>query len=783
MRSKKALAIVLAIAMVFGVVSLASAAVTSGGFADAVESKQANQIAYLKALGIVKGDGDTGNYRPGDTLTRQEFVVIVARMTGMEAAAEFMNSIATSYGDDAEIADWARGAVNLAETNGWVKGYDDGNFHPRAELTVAQALTVLIRVLGHEPEVVGTYPTGYLVKGISLNLNSGVEINANLPITREDMARLTYNSLFATQRERDGDGYKNKNPIMHGSTEKGKVETVGSETIKLVGIVAAFDLAEDIILIGAKNLAATKNLNVRLTLNADDEVYIVEVLSSAALALGAEITKNDTDNSKLEFADGTTVKYVKTGETNETEVTLNGAASTTGALAKGQWADVTKVGDTATVIQAYRWNVSNGSVAKTHTATSDTDKSYITFSSGGNTYRVNLDAATVVLLNGTVANVGDLKANDVVDVAIQGNPATPSFDGAATVQTAILIRATRNTVDGKVVSYSTNTSDSDLDKHTATVTLKLADGSEKDYGVLNKGDGSGDFVFNLAVDAEGAFTLNAAGAIVSFKGKAGATDLDGKYVKLVSIGTQIIGGSPVSVAVVDHNGAQQTLRNTVGVTSADVGKVGLAAVHATNGLTTFTVTGSGPVITDAGRYTVHAVDGTAGALVLKRLSDNSLVATGTDAVFYVQGDVKSTHYTAGAYRAAGDFNVGDKVYLFGSNKVVLSAKDQAWPAPTLVSVTGADGSDELTLTFNEDVGHVSATLNHLQFVVEVDGDAVDVESAEVHTDGDKVVITLDAALADGDKVVVKYVAGSTPLRGVGTLAMVKNFTSAQITIN
>ena len=47
---------------------------------------------------------------------------------------------------------WARELVNRAATKGWIVGYEDGTFKPDKNITRAEAMTLINRVLKRIPE-------------------------------------------------------------------------------------------------------------------------------------------------------------------------------------------------------------------------------------------------------------------------------------------------------------------------------------------------------------------------------------------------------------------------------------------------------------------------------------------------------------------------------------------------------------------------------------------------------------------------------------------------------
>lgn len=332
------LALALVLVLVLSAVTYAAAAVTGTGFPDMAGNPHANQVTYLRALGIAKGD-ELGRFNPNAHLTRQEFVTFVTRLAGQEAAAAAVAGNKSGYADDADIADWARGAVILADANNWVKGYDDGKFHPTDSLTYAQAVTVLIRVLGHEATTVGEWPASHLIKAANLKLNNGVSVDSGAPISRADMGRLLYNSLFIGQLVPVGGTWQPAPALMDDKTITGVVKQVSATNIELHANPPAPAYARPLtaatVLIGADNLNALKDLNVRLTVSTttDDpaaQVTIIEVLDSLSTSGQLMFDRFDTmpgDGGSVDvlvFTDGTRVPYDNSSG-NQATVSVNGS--------------------------------------------------------------------------------------------------------------------------------------------------------------------------------------------------------------------------------------------------------------------------------------------------------------------------------------------------------------------------------------------------------------------------------------------------------------------------
>ena len=100
-------------------------------------------VSTLSKMGIIKGYED-GSFKPNDPISRAEFAAIAARFApdGDKTPASF--SDVTSH--------WAKDEISIAANHGWIKGYEDGSFKPDQEITRAETMTLVNRVLNRLPE-------------------------------------------------------------------------------------------------------------------------------------------------------------------------------------------------------------------------------------------------------------------------------------------------------------------------------------------------------------------------------------------------------------------------------------------------------------------------------------------------------------------------------------------------------------------------------------------------------------------------------------------------------
>lgn len=97
-----------------------------------------NAVSTATQAGIVNGYED-GTFRPNNPITRAEFAAIASRFANVPFDGEDMFSDITGH--------WAAANINEAATVGWINGYEDGTFRPDRNITRAEAMTLINRVL------------------------------------------------------------------------------------------------------------------------------------------------------------------------------------------------------------------------------------------------------------------------------------------------------------------------------------------------------------------------------------------------------------------------------------------------------------------------------------------------------------------------------------------------------------------------------------------------------------------------------------------------------------
>ncbi|WP_139491122.1 S-layer homology domain-containing protein [Brevibacillus dissolubilis] len=149
-------------------------------------------VKRLEALGLVQGYGN-GEYGVDRQITRAEFATLVVRARGLESGAKLAQF--NKYFKDVNSSDWFAGYVNVANGQEIIKGYEDKTFKAGNNVTYAEAVAMLVRALGYEPSVKGTWPNNYIAKASELGISKNVNIDANKAATRGDIFKMLDNSL------------------------------------------------------------------------------------------------------------------------------------------------------------------------------------------------------------------------------------------------------------------------------------------------------------------------------------------------------------------------------------------------------------------------------------------------------------------------------------------------------------------------------------------------------------------------------------------------------------
>ena len=320
-----------------------TAAVT---FSDLGDKSTAVAVESLRLLGVLDGYGD-GTFRPGTVLTRAQFCkMAVYAMNGSNELGRYRTVTVFS---DVKPSYWAAPYINMAaKGKNIISGYADGKFHPDRTVTVGQAVTILLRMLGYKDEDVGgVWPDSYMAEAALIGLTDGVSGTGNEGLTRGQAAKLFLNLLRADQKE--GGSYlatlgeTRTGQMLVSSTADGPR---GAGTALQMASGAVYSLADGKVSNGMLNgtkgtLLLSKNGNEALTFVPDSVGSSKVVVLSTAKA--TELT--DTTGTKYVMDNDTGVYYNgKESVWSEVYSWLNAGTSLTLYLDAGGGVDYVFVG-------------------------------------------------------------------------------------------------------------------------------------------------------------------------------------------------------------------------------------------------------------------------------------------------------------------------------------------------------------------------------------------------------------------------------------------------------
>ena len=103
-------------------------------------------VKYLTGYGIVYGTGNE-KFSPNEAITRAEFVTMAVRF--FEAYGDGNAKIMEQYVDFTDVSSgyWAAEYIRDAAIHGWIKGYGDGTFRAAQNITRAEVVTIVNRLL------------------------------------------------------------------------------------------------------------------------------------------------------------------------------------------------------------------------------------------------------------------------------------------------------------------------------------------------------------------------------------------------------------------------------------------------------------------------------------------------------------------------------------------------------------------------------------------------------------------------------------------------------------
>jgi len=127
---------------------------TTNDFSDVPENKWYNEfVSSMAKGGYIVGYPD-GTFGGDRNITRAEFVTILVKFLDAPISGTINFS-------DVSTTHWAYSYIVTAVNAGWISGYEDGTYKPNREISRAEAISILNRVLNRNPETIDDILDGF----------------------------------------------------------------------------------------------------------------------------------------------------------------------------------------------------------------------------------------------------------------------------------------------------------------------------------------------------------------------------------------------------------------------------------------------------------------------------------------------------------------------------------------------------------------------------------------------------------------------------------------------
>ena len=162
--------------------------------ASAAGSNTAVQTAVT--LGGFSAEDDTNA-----ALTRGRLAKLLVAFSAYRESVSTQGSTGTLFTDVKSGNAWAP-YIRIAVQQGWMSGYTNGSFRPDNAVTLEEACTAVLKLLGYDVTTLsGGFPAAQLNKASALGLRANLSAAQEQTLTLADGAVLLYNALTANTAE------------------------------------------------------------------------------------------------------------------------------------------------------------------------------------------------------------------------------------------------------------------------------------------------------------------------------------------------------------------------------------------------------------------------------------------------------------------------------------------------------------------------------------------------------------------------------------------------------
>ena len=130
-------------------------------------------------------------------VTRGAFARMLVSYSTFRESVGSQGAVGTLYKDLPGTSAYAP-YVRIAVQQGWLSGYTDGTFRPDNAVTLEEAVTAVLKLLGYKmTELSGSFPQAQLNKASELGLRNQLDRQQGEALNYEECAILMYNTLTA----------------------------------------------------------------------------------------------------------------------------------------------------------------------------------------------------------------------------------------------------------------------------------------------------------------------------------------------------------------------------------------------------------------------------------------------------------------------------------------------------------------------------------------------------------------------------------------------------------
>ena len=130
-------------------------------------------------------------------VTRGAFARMLVAFSTFRESVGAQGTVGTLYTDVPGTSPWAP-YIRIAVQQGWMNGYTDGSYRPDSAVTLEEACTAVLKLMGYKmTELNGSFPNAQLNKASEIGLRTNLERKPGEAMNYEDCAALLYNALTA----------------------------------------------------------------------------------------------------------------------------------------------------------------------------------------------------------------------------------------------------------------------------------------------------------------------------------------------------------------------------------------------------------------------------------------------------------------------------------------------------------------------------------------------------------------------------------------------------------